>query len=55
MSEEEKEKMMQKYEETVPREGLERKMTDSVVGRKTIDKLVDERKFEKEYVRGRLG
>ena len=29
---------MQKYEETVPREVRE-KMTDSVVGRKTIDKL----------------
>ena len=37
-------KMMQKYEETVPREVRE-KMTDSMVGRKTIDKLVDERRF----------
>ena len=50
MSEEEKGKMMQKYEETVPREVRE-KMTDSVVGRKTIDKLVDERRFEKERQR----
>ena len=41
---------MQKYEETVPREVRE-KMTDSVVGRKTIDKLVDERRFEKERQR----
>ena len=50
MSEEEKEKMMQKYEETVPR-GVREKMTGSVVGRKTIDKLVDERRFEKERQR----
>ena len=41
---------MQKYEETVPREVRE-KMTDSMVGRKTIDKLVDERRFEKERQR----
>ena len=41
---------MQKYEDTVPREVRE-KMTDSVVGRKTIDKLVDERRFEKERQR----
>ena len=41
---------MQKYEETVPREVRE-KMTDSMVGRKTIEKLVDERRFEKERQR----
>ena len=50
MSEEEKEKMMQKYEETVPREVRE-KMTDSVAGRKMIDRLVEERRFEKERQR----
>ena len=50
MSEEEKEKMMQKYEETVPREVRE-KMTDKIAGRKMIDKLVDERRFEKERQR----
>ena len=41
---------MQKYEETVPREVRE-KMTDSVAGRKTIEKLVNERRFEKERQR----
>ena len=50
MSEEEKEKMMQKYEETVPREARE-KMTDGVAGRKVIDRLVEERRFEKERQR----
>ena len=50
MKDEEKEKMMQRYEETVPREVRE-KMTDSVTGRKTIEKLVDERRFEKERQR----
>ena len=41
---------MQRYEETVPREARE-KLTDSVTGRKTIEKLVDERRFEKERQR----
>ena len=41
---------MQKYEETVPRE-IREKMTDRINGRKMIDKLVDERRFEKERQR----
>ena len=38
---------MQRSEETVPREVRE-KMMDSVAGKETIEKLVDERRFEKE-------
>ena len=47
MKGEEKEKMMQRYEETVPRE-VRDKMVDTVAGKETIEKLVDERRFEKE-------
>ena len=50
MSEEEKEKMMQKYEETIPMEVRE-KVTDRLAGKKMIDKLVEERRFEKERQR----
>ena len=50
MNDEDKERMMQRYEETVPREVREG-MMDSVTGRKTIEKLVDERRFEKERQR----
>ena len=47
MKGEEREKMMQRYEETVPRE-VRDKMVDIVAGKATIEKLVDERRFEKE-------
>ena len=39
--------MMQRYEAAVPRE-LRDKMVDIVAGKATIEKLVDERRFEKE-------
>ena len=50
MSEEQKEKMMQWYEETIPME-IREKMTDRLAGRNLIDKLVEERRFEKERQR----
>ena len=50
MSEEEKEKMWQTYEETIPMEVREN-VIDGVTGRKMIDKLVEERRFEKERQR----
>ena len=39
--------MMQRHEAAVPRE-LRDKMVDIVAGKATIEKLVDERRFEKE-------
>ena len=50
MSEEQKEKMMQWYEEAIPTE-IREKMTDRLAGRNLIDKLVEERRFEKERQR----
>ena len=47
MKGEEREKLMQRYEAAVPRE-LRDKMVDIVAGKATIEKLVDERRFEKE-------